>query len=151
MSTITRGHTGINLLIVDVLENLLVPGISNSTVFTWNMRLENYFELLFAFAQSNLHDNVVIIFIHSSEPKVLLNLHEWAFIFGFEEICDWWGINNLLLASSSALDEFKVSIQSSSLLYNFARCYFFIPHLTYLLCRACGFLLRFLLAKAPGS
>ena len=79
---------GINLLIADVLKNLAVPDISDSTVPIWNKHSKNYFELLFAFAQSNLHDNAVIYIVHSSKPKVLLNLCNWAFTFGFEQVHD---------------------------------------------------------------
>ena len=45
--------------------------------------------------------------------SILMN-PRYCFTFGFEQVQDWWSINDILLASSSPLDEFKVSIQSSS-------------------------------------
>ena len=40
-------HTGIDLLIIDVLENLLVPVNSSSAIPDWNRWSEDYFKVLF--------------------------------------------------------------------------------------------------------
>ena len=85
-------------------------GLSDSAIPSWNIRLDNYFEALFSFAQSNLHDDAVILIIHSAEPQVLRDLREWAFEFGYDQVRNWWGLNNLLLASPSPVDEFRVGI-----------------------------------------
>ena len=62
-----------------------VPGVSNnSSVPTWNMRSNNYFEALFTFAYNNLRDDAVILIIHSIEPQVLKDLQEWAFEYGYD-------------------------------------------------------------------
>ena len=119
---ISKGHSSIDLLIVDVPQNLPVPGISDSSVLAWNKHSDNYFELVFYFAQSILHDDAVVLFIHSSKPGVLKELCKWAFTYGFEQICDWWSINNLLVASPNPLDEFRVRIQSYSFLFKFSFC-----------------------------
>ena len=87
-----------------------MPGVSDSAIPSWNTRLDNYLEALFSFAQSNLHDDAVILIIHSAEPQVLRDLREWAFEFGYDQVRYWWGLNNLLLASPSPLDEFRVGI-----------------------------------------
>ena len=49
-------------------------GVSDSAIPSWNIRSDNYFEALFSFAQSNLHDDAVILIIHSAEPQVLRDL-----------------------------------------------------------------------------
>ena len=85
-----------------------MPGVFDSAVPSWNMHSDNYFEALFTFAHSNLHDDEVIIIIHSTEPQVLKDLREWTFKYGYKQVRDWWGLNNLLLASPSLVDEFKV-------------------------------------------
>ena len=85
-----------------------MPGVSDSTVPTWNMRSDHYFEALFTFAYSNLHGDAVILIIHSIEPQILKDLQEWAFEYGYEQVCNWWGLNSLLLASPSPIDEFGV-------------------------------------------
>ena len=87
-----------------------MPGVSDFAILSWNIQSDNYFEALFSFAQSNLHDDAVILIIHSAEPQVLTDLREWAFEFGYDQVRDWWGLNNLLLASPSPLDEFRVGI-----------------------------------------
>ena len=85
-------------------------GVPDSAIPSWNIWSDNYFEALFIFAQSNLHDDAVILIIHFVEPQVLKDLREWAFKFGYDQVRDWWGLNNLLLASPSPLDEFRVGI-----------------------------------------
>ena len=87
-----------------------MPGVSDSAIPSWNIRSDNYFKALFSFVQSNLHDDAVILIIHSAEPQVLRDLREWAFEFGYDQVRDWWGLNNLLLASPSPVDEFRVGI-----------------------------------------
>ena len=95
---------------MDAPKNLSVPGVSDSAIPSWNIRSDNYFEALFSFAQSNLHDDAVVLIIHSAKPQVLKDLREWAFEFGYDQVRDWWGLNNLLLASPSPVDEFRVGI-----------------------------------------
>ena len=87
-----------------------MPGVSDSAIPSWNIQSDNYFEALFSFAQSNLHDDAVILIIHSAKPQVLKDLREWAFEFGYDQVRDWWGLNNLLLVSPSPVDEFRVGI-----------------------------------------
>ena len=87
-----------------------MPGVSNFAIPSWNIRSDNYFEALFSFAQRNLHDDAVILIIHFAEPQVLRDLQEWAFEFGYNQVRNWWGLNNLLLASPSPIDEFRVGI-----------------------------------------
>jgi hypothetical protein len=96
----TANHSGINLIIADVLENLLVPLVSNSMVPEWNKRLEGYFEYLFSFAPANLHDDAVLLVIHPNDPALLLDLRNWAYTFDFELLRDWWGLNILHISSS---------------------------------------------------
>ena len=73
-------HTGIDLLFADVHENLRVPSISasSSDVPQWNKRTDSYFEVLFAFASANLHDNGILVFAHSADPEVSKSIHNWA-------------------------------------------------------------------------
>ena len=85
-----------------------MPGVSDFAIPTWNVRSNNYFEILFSFARNNLDDDAVILIIHSTEPEVLKDLQEWAFEYGYNQVNNWWGLNNLLLASPSPVDEFRV-------------------------------------------
>jgi hypothetical protein len=94
-------HTSIDLLFADVLENLRVPSISASSldVPNWNKRSSNYFEVLFAFASANLHDNGVLVFAHSADPKVSSFIHNWAHTEDFYIAEEWFGMNDLDLQS----------------------------------------------------
>jgi hypothetical protein len=79
-NTKLKVHTGIDLLFADVPGNLRVPGISasSSDVPQWNIRSATYVEILFAFANANLHNDGVLVFAHSADPEVLRSIHNWA-------------------------------------------------------------------------
>lgn len=61
-------------------ENMRVPRISASSldVLAWNKRFGTYFEVLFAFANANLHDDDVIIFTHATGHDVSKSIHKWT-------------------------------------------------------------------------
>ena len=94
-------YTGLDLLFADVPENLCVPGISSSLldVPEWNKRSSTYFEVLFAFANANLHDNGVLIFSHAADLDVSRSIHNWAHTEDFYIAEDWFGMNDLDLQS----------------------------------------------------
>jgi hypothetical protein len=94
-------HTGIDLLFANVPENLRVPSISasSSDVPHWNKRAFNYFEVLFAFANANLHDDGVFVFAHATDPEVFRSIYNWAHTEEFYVAEDWFGMNDLDLQS----------------------------------------------------
>ena len=94
-------HTGLDLLFADVLENLRVQGISSSSsdVPQWNKRASTYFEVFFAFANANLHDDDVFVFLHAADPDVSRSIHNWAHTEDFYFAEDWFGMNDLDLQS----------------------------------------------------
>jgi hypothetical protein len=94
-------HTGIDLLFADVPENLCVPSISasSSDVPNWNKQASNYFEVLFAFASANLHDDGVLVFVHAADLVVSRFIHNWAHMEEFYIAEDWFGMNDLDLQS----------------------------------------------------
>ena len=55
-----------NLIIVDVLEGLPIPIVSNPTnvIFPWNYSVESLLEVVFVFAKDYLQDDGPIIVIH---------------------------------------------------------------------------------------
>ena len=94
-------HTGIDLLFADVPENLRVPGISASPsdVPLWNKRSSSYFEVLFAFADANLHDDGVLVLAHPADYEVNKEIHNWAHTEKFYVAEEWFGMNDLDLQS----------------------------------------------------
>ena len=62
-------HTGLDLIIADIPENLPVPGISASftSVPPWNMRSEGYVESIFEFGDAYLHDDAAILLFHCDD------------------------------------------------------------------------------------
>ena len=58
-----------------------------------------YFEVLFAFASANIHDNGVLIFAHAAHPEVSRSIHNWAHMEEFYIAKDWFRMNDLDLQS----------------------------------------------------
>lgn len=100
-NTKPKVHTGIDLLFADVPENLRVPGISASPsdVPLWNKRSSSYFEVLFAFADANLHDDGVLVLAHPADYEVNSEIHNWAHTEKFYVAEEWFGMNDLDLQS----------------------------------------------------
>lgn len=110
-NTKPKVHTGIDLLFADVPENLRVPNISASPleVPKWNTRSPSYFEVLFAFASANLHDDGVLVFAHAADPEVSRSIHNWAHTEEFYVAEDWFGMNDLDLQSPTSPSELVIS------------------------------------------
>ena len=90
-----------------------MPGISasSSDVPQWNKRSSTYFEVLFAFASANLHDNGVLVFAHASDLEVSRSIHNWAHTEEFYVAEDWFGMNDLDLQSSTNPSELVILFQ----------------------------------------
>lgn len=87
-----------------------MPGISASSldVPQWNMRSSSYFEVLFAFAKANLHDDGVLVFAHAADPEVSREIHNWAHTEEFYVAEDWFGMNDLDLQSPTSRSELVI-------------------------------------------
>ena len=109
-NTKPKVHIGIDLIFADVPENLRVPNLSNShlEVPKWNIRSPTYFEVLFAFAGSNLHDDGVLVFAHAADPEVSRSIHNWAHTEDFYVAEDWFGMNDLDLQSPTSPTELVI-------------------------------------------
>lgn len=127
-NTKPKTHTGIDLLFADVPENLRVPNISTSSsdVPRWNKRSSNYFEVLFAFADANLHDDGVLVFAHAADAEVSGHIYNWAHTFKFYVAEDWFGMNDLDLQSPSTPSELVIHFRINTfsfLLALFRMCF----------------------------
>jgi len=91
-------HKGLDLLFADIPENLPVPNISTD-VPAWNKLPDSYFECLFAFANSNLHDDGVLVLVHCASPSFAKSIYDWANTYEFYIAEDWFGMNELDLQS----------------------------------------------------
>ena len=92
-------HTRLDLIIADIPENLPVPGIS-TLIPDWNKRAENYVETLFEMADMYFHDDGALVLIHSNDRSLLKEIDELADQYDMKLVRDWWGINELSLASA---------------------------------------------------
>lgn len=92
-----------DLLIVDVPDNLLVPRISNpsSSVLVWNMvDVDDFVETLFAFTVQHLSDDGAILLFLPQSSSVRKNVFGWGHAYGYIQYKDWLGINELRLSSN---------------------------------------------------
>ena len=151
-NTKPKVHTGIDLLFADVPENLRVPGISASSadVPQWNIRSATYFEVLFAFANANLHDDGVLVFTHAADPEVSRSIHNWAHTEDFYVAEDWFGMSDLDLQSPSNPSELVLLLglhPFSLIVFLFCSCFpnSIFPNL----CRLANFSSRYLCGTGP--
>ena len=83
-------------------ENLRVP--------QWNTRSSTYFEVLFAFAHANLHDDGVLVFAHIFDPDMSRLIHNWAHTEEFYVAKDSFGMNDLDLRSPTTPSELVIPL-----------------------------------------
>lgn len=93
-------HPGIDLVIVDAPEDLVVPVISPMSVPSWNKRETDYFDQLFAFADCHLTDDGVVLLFHPKDRRIEKKLDSKIKIYDFTIVRDWWGYNPIPMASS---------------------------------------------------
>lgn len=93
-------HSGLDLMIADIPENLPVPGISvpSSAIPSWNFRPEKYVDTIFEFADSYIHDNAALLLLHANDRDLQLEIEECAMTYDFKLLFDWWALNELPLA-----------------------------------------------------
>ena len=153
-SLMSTTHTGIDLLIADVPEDLPVPVVSSSAIPDWNRRSKDYFKVLFTFAATHLHDDAVLLIIHSNNPAINHALRNWSFTLVFELVQDWWGLNGLHLVSPADpqktvwLLSIPHLVSPSCVLINYR---IVLLYLTCPLCRLCAFLSRSTPVRALDS
>ena len=93
-------HPGIDLVLVDTLEDLVVHVIFPKSVPSWNKRESDYFDELFIFADCHLTDDGVVLFFHPNDRQIEKKLDSKIKIYDFTIVRDWWGYNSILMASS---------------------------------------------------
>ena len=73
-------HSGLDLIIADIPENLPVPGILApfTSVPPWNMRPEGYVESIFEFGDAYLHDDAAILLFHCDDRALYSEVEEAA-------------------------------------------------------------------------
>jgi hypothetical protein len=99
-------HFGIDLIIADILENLPVLSASNppSVVPPWNSQDPEYVVSIFEFSSYYLQNDGVLLLIHNNDQKLTADIFDQAETYDFVMHKDWWGINDLELASPTDPD-----------------------------------------------
>lgn len=101
MSSERCKHSGFDLVIADIPENLPIPGISltNDVIPPWNVRPEKYVDTIFEFADNYLHDHAALLLFHANDRELQLEIEDCAVTYDFKLLFDWWALNELPLAS----------------------------------------------------
>lgn len=120
-------HTGIDLIIADIPENMPVPGISvlNTDIPPWNVRPEKYLETVFEFADLYLHDDAALLLFHPNDRDILLEIEDLAVTYNFKLEHDWWAMNDLPLALPRNPSSTVCSILLSYFVFQFQLFYIF--------------------------
>ena len=85
-----------------------------------------YFEVFFAFASANLHDDGVLVLAHVADPEVSRFIHNWAHTEEFYVAKDWFDMSDLDLQSPTNPSELVFSFRNhpfSFLPYFFLLCF----------------------------
>ena len=72
---------------------------SSPDVPPWNKQSFTYFEVLLAFANANLCDDGVIVFVHVADLDVSRSIYNWSHTEKFYVAEEWFGMNDLDLQS----------------------------------------------------
>ena len=91
----------VDLMIVDMPEGLLVPGISipSTLIPQWNFEPKDWLQPIFDFADQCLQDDSAIIIIYPFRLVTKSNILGYCKSNGFNIRKEWWGMNRLHLAS----------------------------------------------------
>jgi hypothetical protein len=94
--------TGVDLVIVDIPDDLLILELSSPPSFVpeWIKRKKGFLEVLFDFANSNLHDNGAILLFFSNDLDVKADLKGLMSAYRFLTFKEWMGVNRLCMTSA---------------------------------------------------
>jgi hypothetical protein len=104
----SRRHNGVvnakatlDLIIVDVLEDLPVPTVSDpaNVVPPWNQSAKSLLEAIFVFAEDYLQDDCAIIVIHPFQVDAKSTILGYCVEYDFETRKEWLCMNRLHLCS----------------------------------------------------
>ena len=78
-----------------------MPTVSNpfSSIPQWNVRPKGYVESIFEFAEAYLQDDGAFLLFHCDNSNLRKEVADKAYQYDMKVFEDWWGINDLLLAS----------------------------------------------------
>jgi hypothetical protein len=91
----------LDLIIVDVPEDLLVPTVSDlvDVVPPWNQSTDSLLKVVFVFAKDYLQDDSAIIVIHPFQVDAKSTILGYCVEYGFETRKEWLCMNRLHLCS----------------------------------------------------
>jgi hypothetical protein len=93
---------GMDLVIVDILDNLSVPNISNARreVPGWNVQKAGFLDELFDFARTHLQDDGAILLFHTCNLDLLKHLRGFQKVYRFKIHKEWMEVNRLRMTSA---------------------------------------------------
>jgi hypothetical protein len=93
---------GVDLIIVDILDNLSIPNISNANgeVPGWNVQKAGFLDELFDFASTHLQDDGAILLFHTGNLNLLKHLRGFQNVYRFKIHKEWMGVNRLRMTSA---------------------------------------------------
>jgi hypothetical protein len=93
---------GVDLMIVDIPEDLLVPMVSSPPTFVpnWNSDIKNFPAMVFDFGSSLVHDNGVLLLFHKDDLKLRADIRGYPKAYHFSILKEWTGINRLSITSA---------------------------------------------------
>lgn len=86
---------GLDLIIVNLLEDFHVPHLSNlpHSIPKWNKHNVHDVEAIFEFGGAYLHDDVLFLLFFHEITKVQINMRMYAASNDIKILKEWWGVN----------------------------------------------------------
>jgi hypothetical protein len=90
-SDVVNAKATLDLIIVDVLEDLPVPTVSDpaNVVPPWNQSAKSLLEAIFVFAEDYLQDDCAIIVIHPYQVVSMSTILRYCVEYNFETYKEW--------------------------------------------------------------
>jgi hypothetical protein len=85
---------GMDLVIVDILDNLSVRNNSNANgeIPRWNVQKAGFLDELFDFASTHLQDDDAILLFHTGSLNLLKHLKGFQKVYRFKIHKEWMGV-----------------------------------------------------------
>jgi hypothetical protein len=89
--------SGVDLMIVDIVEGLPVPIVSSppTSVPVWNSADQSFLPLVFDFGSFFIHDNGALLLFHKDDLKLRTDIRGYAKAYHFSILKKWTRINRL--------------------------------------------------------
>ena len=100
--SLPSNRSTMDLMIVDISNNLSISNLSSlpSFVLQWNKCQPSFLNVVFDFTSRHVHDKDAVLFFHSNDVKIKIELKGFMKAYQFMVFKEWMGISRLYMISA---------------------------------------------------